>query len=645
MLLAPLTFTFGVTICSHSSRLLQVGAVAALVIFAAAPLRTKAPAVARWGCTAGTTGGLVAVLLGAPSRPLLGLAVSLGAAWVIHWLWRPETTAQKSEDNASIWTAGFLALTCFVASLAPTPWNALASASSGFAIAIALMQRLRDPSWVFSRWRDAVEAICYIFAFVAAALVGLHQAPAGTLAVACVLVLGAEVARPRTQQSRTRSSADLLIDHPARLLVFTFIGLCGAGTIALALPWCAAARTSIGPLNAAFTSVSAGCVTGLTVVDTRTAFTPLGQAVVLALIQAGGLGIMTISTSALSLLGRRLSLRQEAVMAALVSQENRADLYLALRRTLAVTVVFESIGAAVLAIAFRLDGATWESAAWKGTFTSISAFNNAGFALDSSSLIPYQSNPLVLHAVALLIIAGGLSPIAILAVPAWFRGTRPSLQVRVALVTTTALLITGFVFIGAVEWNASLASMGWLDRIHNAWFQSVTLRTAGFNSVDFAALRPASWTVFMLFMFIGGSPGGTAGGLKTTTFFVLLLAVVGSLRGRTSADAFGRTIPPDTIFKATAALTMGIATVTLAHVVLLITTSLPSHIALFEVVSALGTVGLTLGGTAMLDEVGKVVIMICMFLGRVGPLTVFLILSGRRADPPWELPEESVEVG
>lgn len=354
---------------------------------------------------------------------------------------------------------------------------------------------------------------------------------------------------------------------------------------------------------------------------------------------------MTISTSALSLLGRRLSLRQEAVMAALVSQENRADLYRALTRTLWVTALFELVGAALLTLEFHRAGEAWPMATWRGLFTAISAFCNAGFALQSDSLIPYQSRPIVLHVVSVLIIAGGLSPVAIVALPAAVRGKRIKLQVRVALLSTAVLLIGGFFVVGALEWGSSMSALGWLDRLHNAWFQSVTLRTAGFNSVDFNALQPATWMVMMVFMFVGGCPGGTAGGLKTTTAFVLLLSVAGSLRGRTTADAFGRTIPNRTVFKAAAIATMGVLATTVAFTLLLIAQQIPFAVALFEVVSALGTVGLSIGGTGMLDEIGKTIIMVCMFLGRVGPLTVFLILSDRRMPPAWVLPEEEIEVG
>jgi len=333
------------------------------------------------------------------------------------------------------------------------------------------------------------------------------------------------------------------------------------------------------------------------------------------------------------------------VMAALVSQENRADLYGALKRTLWVTVGFEAAGAILLTAAFARAGDSWTTASWRGLFTSISAFCNAGFALQTENLVPYQSNPVVLHVVGLLIIAGGLSPVALVALPRVVRRQRVGLQVKIALVTTAVLLVSSFAIVAAFEWGASLSHLGWLDRFHNAWFQAVTLRTAGFNSVDFAALRPATWTIMLILMFVGGCPGGTAGGLKTTTVFVLLLAVVGSLRGKNTADAFGRTIPSQTVFKAATAATMGVSSVVIAVVVLLLAQPLPFHAAVFEVVSALGTVGLSLGATASLDEIGKIVIMVCMFLGRVGPLTVFLILSDRRAAPTWTLPEEEVEVG
>ncbi len=605
--------------------------------------------LAQTGVTLGTAASFAAIGLHAHYRHFLILLLALASTALLFAVWQrpPRGASTRSNPRAPHPLEGVIAaVSCGVASVAHDPWNRVAALAAILGLLITLS------AWVRESWttRDSLLRVRVAMALLAAAIVvavlaAVPLVAPWALALSALSPLACAALSVRSSTASGQGLVALLLEHPARLLVVTFAGLCMIGTLGLALPWCSSRGASIGVLDAAFTSVSATCVTGLIVLDTPKDLSLLGQIFVLILIQTGGLGIMTISTSALSLMGRRLSLRQESVMASLVSQENRADVYHALRRTLSVTVVFELAGALVLAWAFARAGDGWPVALWRGLFTSISAFCNAGFALQTDNLVTYQHSPVVLHVVSVLIIAGGLSPVAIVAIPRALRGGRLGLQVRVALVSTLVLLALGFVAIGSLEWSWSLDGLSIADRLHNAWFQSVTLRTAGFNSVDFGALQPATWMVMLVFMFVGGCPGGTAGGLKTTTAFVLILALVGALRGKTSAEAFGRTIPTPTVFKATAIATMGVLAVVAAVTMLLVAQPLPFHVALFEVVSALGTVGLSIGGTAHLDEIGKTLIMACMFLGRVGPLTVFLILSDRRIPSPWVLPSEEIEVG
>jgi len=438
---------------------------------------------------------------------------------------------------------------------------------------------------------------------------------------------------------------DAITDHPARLLFFTFAALVAAGAMALALPLCAADGRGIPFIDAAFTAVSATCVTGLTVVDTATAYTTTGQVAVLILIQLGGLGIMTFYTAGLVLLGRRLALKEEAAMADLLGSERRHDLGRSLRQVLLVTAAFELLGAALLAALFRAGGAPLGRAVWHGAFTAISAFCNAGFALSSDNLVAYQRSPLVLHVVAALIVAGGLGPAIIATLPRLARRRRVPLQAKVVVAATAALLVGGTALYAAFEWSGSLAGLTAPDRLHNAWFQSVTTRTAGFNSVDLTAMGPATVTIMIVLMFIGGSPGSTAGGIKTTTAALLVAAVRAALRGRPEVTLFKRKVPHFAVYKAAAigALYSGVAIA--AVVVLELTQRMPPMTAVFEVVSALGTVGLTIGGTPLLDGVGKIVIMACMFLGRVGPLTLFMVLADREVRGRWKLPEEDVSTG
>jgi trk system potassium uptake protein TrkH len=284
---------------------------------------------------------------------------------------------------------------------------------------------------------------------------------------------------------------------------------------------------------------------------------------------------------------------------------------------------------------------------WRAVFTAVSAFCNAGFALQSQNLVPYQQNPWILHIVGILIILGGLSPAVCVAMPNFLRRTvRPiSAQTKLALSTTALLLLGGFFFLVLLEWTNTLADLSFWDRVHNAWFQSVTLRTAGFNSVDITSVHPATLSLMLVWMFVGGSPAGTAGGIKTTTVAVLLLAVVAAVRGRWEVIAFGRRISHKTVYKAAAITTLGAASVFLFLIVMQLTQMMDTQVALFETVSALGTVGLSIGGTAQLDGVGKVLIVLCMFAGRIGPLTLFMFLSSRVQQAVWERPEEEIEVG
>lgn len=438
-----------------------------------------------------------------------------------------------------------------------------------------------------------------------------------------------------------------LLGHPERLLVGTFAALCFGGTILLALPQSSATGKSIGFIDAAFTSTSAVCVTGLIVLDTPVDFSGFGQLVILLLIQVGGLGIMTFSTVALWALGQRMSLQHEGAVASLISTQDRGRLFATAKRILQFTVAAEATGAVVLAVAFMLRGDGFAMALWRGLFTSISAFCNAGFALQSDSLIPYQHSPLVLHTVGALIVLGGLSPVVAFALPAIVRrrAVPVSAQARLALSATVVLLLGGFFFMLAFEWNDSLRGLGLVDKLHNAWFQSVTLRTAGFNSIDLTIVHPATLTLMLLWMFIGGNPGGTAGGVKTTTISVLVLSVVHAIRGQWTLEVFGKRVPEHTRARAIVVVAVAAAMGLVALVSIQLTQNMSARLAVFEVVSALGTVGLSIGGTAELDGIGKAVIIVCMFVGRIGGLTLLMFLSSRRAPATLGRPEEEINVG
>jgi trk system potassium uptake protein TrkH len=616
-----------------------------LLLFGCAQVRPTRP-IAQTVATLAVVGALGVVGVHAVHRHVLMLLLMVASTLMLGSLWRkvPQGDRIRIEREPHPLEGTSVASICLVAFVALESRAASAAGVAAIGAFIASIPWMRVLRRQWNNWLAWCAVTILLVAMGMSAWVAITRVSGAYLMISAVLS-GMSALLSMVRLRAGRGILALVLEHPARLLVGTFAGLCAVGTVMLALPWSSPRTEGVGILDAAFSSVSASCVTGLTVLDPSTDLSVFGQLSLLLLIQAGGLGIMTISSSALSLLGRRLSLRQEAVMASLVSRENRADVYHALRRTLSVTLVFETVGAWILAFSFVRLGTPWPKALWHGVFTSISAFCNAGFALQPDNLIHYQRSPIVLDTVSLLIIAGGLSPVVIVALPHALRGRRLGLQAKVAIVSTVFLLVLGSISYGALEWERTLAGLTTWDRIHNAWFQSVTLRTAGFCSVDYQGLHPATWVMMMVLMFVGGCPGGTAGGIKTTTAFVLLVALLGALRGKASAEVFGRTIPAPTVFKATAIATLsGMATM-IAVSLLLIAQPLAIPVALFEVVSALGTVGLSLGGTAQLDETGKILIMGCMFLGRVGPLTAFLILSDRRAASSWELPAEEIEVG
>jgi trk system potassium uptake protein TrkH len=393
----------------------------------------------------------------------------------------------------------------------------------------------------------------------------------------------------------------------------------------------AAKNGAISTIDAVFTSVSAVCVTGLIVLDTPHDFSFYGQFFILLLIQLGGLGIMTITTMALHAMGRRISLRQERLLITMTDTSHK-ELLGSLRTILYFTFTAEFVGAFILTVLFYSGGESFQSALWRGVFTSISAFCNAGFALQSDSLIPYQTNPLLLHTVGLLIILGGIAPAISLIIPKWLLRRPVPLAAEISLNMTAVLLVAGTIFMLIFEWNGFLSGLSLPDKIHNAWFQSLTLRTAGFNSVDISTLAAPSFLIMICFMFIGGSPGGTAGGVKTTTVAVLVMTFWANITGRQEVVFRRRRLPAAVISRAVTIISSGFIVWFLVVLMLEVTQQGVARDIIFEVTSALGTVGLSTGATAGLDEIGKIIIIFTMFIGRIGPMTLFMFLSDWRPE-------------
>lgn len=446
----------------------------------------------------------------------------------------------------------------------------------------------------------------------------------------------------RALSNRQENVWELLLYHPARILFTTFIGLSVLGTVLLLFP-VSTTKGTIDLVDAAFTSVSAVCVTGLIVLDTPTDFTFSGQFFILLLIQLGGLGIMSITTVSLHAMGRRLSLKQERLLVSMTHTDHK-DLLHSLSTILRVTFLAESIGALFLTFLFYVRGDTLLQAAWHGLFTAISAFCNAGFALQSDSLISCQHHWLLLHVVAMLIIFGGMAPAISRVVPKWVMGKTIPVSDRIALVTTVVLLFSGIFFVLAFEWNGILKELSFPDKIQNAWFQSVTLRTAGFNSVDMRTLASPTFVVMLCFMFIGGSPGGTAGGIKTTTIGILAMTFWTNITNGNDIIIQNRRVPSSTIHRAITIVVSGMIIWFIIVLMLEVTQQISARDIIFEATSAIGTVGLSVGATPLLDEIGKIIIMIAMFVGRIGPMTLFMLLSRNPSASALQYPDAKISL-
>jgi trk system potassium uptake protein TrkH len=441
---------------------------------------------------------------------------------------------------------------------------------------------------------------------------------------------------------------------PALSLLILFLILISVGTVLLMLPISAADGVATRFIDALFTATSAACVTGLVVLDTATHWSPFGQVVILALIQVGGFGIMAGSTLLLFLFVRRRTTLRDRVMV----QESLGGLELGtvttlLKRIAIFTIVAEVIGAVVLGIAFTSGPEAGPPGdplgIWWGVFHSISAFNNAGFDLTGGfrSLVPFVDDWVVLLTIAILLSLGGLGFAIVGDAVERRRWSRMALETKLVLATTAALLVGGALLIGFTEWSnpVTLGALPAEQRMLNAFFESATLRTAGFTALDTGAFTEASLFVVMALMFIGGASGSTAGGIKVNTFSVLLIAIVSTVRGQPSAMAFGRRIQHAIVYRALAVALLAVAFVFVIGLGLTLTTEATFVQTLFEAVSAFGTVGASTGITPELTDPARLITSFAMFVGRLGPLTLVLALAARARPIPYRPAVESVRIG
>ncbi len=449
----------------------------------------------------------------------------------------------------------------------------------------------------------------------------------------------------------------ILKAHPAILVLASFLVAIAVGTLLLMLP-ISTRSGSIPFVDALFTASSAVCVTGLIVVDTGTFFTRYGQCVILALIQIGGLGVMTISVALFRWIGKSISFRQRMVMQDLFAHTPRADILNLVKSTVFFTLAAEALGSALLFFHWNHE-LPFLKAVYTSVFHSISAFCNAGFSLFSDSMMPYRDNLLLNAAMCSLIVVGGIGFPVLYDLQSWFQGRRKGQRLRLSVQTRTVLLTTLFLIVGGamlfafLEHRVMTTALSLQSTLLTSVFQSITCRTAGFNTVDIASLSEATLALMIFLMFFGASPGSCGGGVKTTTLALIGAFTLSRVRRTRRVNMFKKSIPGEAINRSISLILVSIGVISLVLFMLLVGQPSGGHgphhgsflAYLFETVSAFGTVGLSMGVTPELSTWSKVWIIFMMIIGRVGVLTFSYIIVSAPASNGIEYSEESIMVG
>lgn len=443
--------------------------------------------------------------------------------------------------------------------------------------------------------------------------------------------------------------------QPTQVMVIGFASVIFIGALLLNLPISSKEGESIGFLNALFTATSAVCVTGLIVVDTASYWSIFGQVVIIMLIQVGGLGFMTVTTMFALITGKKINLKERLLIQESLNQMDLSGIVRLARYVLMMTFAIEGTGAFLLSLVF-IPQFGLARGIWYSIFHSISAFCNAGFDLMGTvsgpftSITSYYNNPIIVITIAMLIVLGGLGFPVILNIIREKRYSKFSLHTKVVIFTTITLIFIGTILIFAVEYARpeTIGNFSMKDKILAAFFQSVTARTAGFNTIDLTKLRESTIFIMIILMFIGASPASTGGGIKTTTLATLMLSVKSVILGKTDIEIYGRRIGESTVRKSMGIFVVAISVVVLGTLMISIT---QPHFTLtasaFEVASAFATVGLSIGGSPTLTPIGKLLIIMFMFMGRVGSLTIFMAFmsGGNKKIQPIRYPEGRLMVG
>jgi trk system potassium uptake protein TrkH len=435
---------------------------------------------------------------------------------------------------------------------------------------------------------------------------------------------------------------------PPRILVSGFALIIVLGAFLLSLPFASSTGERLPFIDALFTATSATCVTGLVVVDTGTYFSIWGQIILMALFQLGGLGFMTMATLVALVLRKKISLRERLILQEAMNQSSMEGIVRLIRRVIFYSLTIEFAGFLLFSFRFSFDMPLGK-ALFFGAFHAVSLFNNAGFDIfgDYRSLTLYVADPIVNLTAILLIITGGLGFVVMSDLLDYRKNRRLSLHSKVVLTMTGTLIAIGTLVIFIFEFS-NVKSLGSLDLAGKLWasvFQSVTPRTAGANTLDFTTLRQATLFFTIILMFIGASPGSTGGGIKTTTFATLIGAVIAMIRGRDDIVFFRYRLGQDRIFKALTITLISLSLVLIVTMVLSMTEEQAFINLLFEATSAFGTVGLSVGVTPDLSVIGKIVVALTMFAGRLGPLTLAYALGPHAEKESFRYPEGKITIG
>ncbi len=430
--------------------------------------------------------------------------------------------------------------------------------------------------------------------------------------------------------------------------VYGFAVMILLGAVLLLFPFSSKAGIWTAPVDCLFTATSAVCVTGLVVVDTLDHWSLIGQFIIMLLIQLGGLGFMTTTIILMMAAGRRIGLRDRILIGESIGVSRIGGLVRLTRHILLFTLAAEFLGAVVFYIRFSADYG-WLEGIWKAVFQSVSAFNNAGFDLFGGfrSLTSYNGDFLVLLTTCALIILGGLGFLVIDNIYRAKGIKRSTADTKLVLVVTGLLLAVGTLVVLAAEYTnpKTMGDMPIQLKLLNSFFQSVTARTAGLNSIDTGSLTVFSLFFVMMLMFIGGASGSTAGGIKVNTVGIILTTIWSTLRGKEFPGAYGREFPAQQIYRALALLVISLVLIVGSFLLLTYTENFSMIRVLFETVSAFGTVGLSTGITPDLSVAGRVVLIVVMFIGRLGPLTLIMALARVQRTTEYRFPQESVRIG